>query len=335
MVTANDARHEAIRAAVLAILPETHPGEELRRFYDLLREYPSRSGKGIRGLATLLATEAHGAPWTHGLGAAAGLEAFQNWVLIHDDIEDDSDIRRGLPALHKKLGIPIALNIGDALHAYMWESLLNLTFDHPCGRQILNEFVWIIHRTVEGQHLDLTWVEEGRFDIEEQDYLEMVYLKTACYTAIGPLRLGAWCAELEPSWGFHEAGRFLGCAFQIRDDVLNLLPETTTGKEFAGDLYEAKRTLILAHLFAHASNRERQEIRDRLSRPRRERRAEDVDRILTLVNGYGSLHYAQEIAESLTREGLDKLRNSVPDPPDPSAFHRLELLFESVAIRSS
>jgi geranylgeranyl diphosphate synthase type II len=325
----------AIRSTVLNFLPTTHTVKALRDFYSLIQNYPNRPGKSIRGLATLKSTEAHGVPWQQGIPAAAGIEVFQSWVLIHDDIEDNSESRRGLPTLHKEVGIPVALNVGDALHAYMWDLLISLTADHAMGKAILKEFVWIIHRTSEGQHLDLTWVGEGRFDIAEQDYLTMVYLKTACYTVVGPLRLGALSAGKRPADGFLDAGKLLGCAFQIRDDILNLTPNATIGKEFAGDLYEAKRTLILAHLFDHAALDERTEIVERLSRPRRERTEDDVTRILALIKDYDSLNYAQDFANRLARRGLATLTSAFPDPANHTAFHQLKRLFRSLVTRDS
>ena len=326
---------EAIRSTLLDFLPAQHKIRALQSFYELIRNYPNRPGKGLRGLATLKSTEAHGVSWKKGIPAAAGIEAFQNWVLIHDDIEDDSESRRGLPTLHKEVGIPVALNVGDALHAYMWDLLISLTADLSLGRSILEEFVWIIHRTSEGQHLDLTWIEEARFDIAEQDYLQMVYLKTACYTVVGPLRLGSLSAGIQSPEEFLEAGKLLGCAFQIRDDILNLMPDLTIGKEFAGDLYEAKRTLILAHLFSHATAEERQEIIDRLSRPRQKRNEGDIARILLLITNYGSLDYAQDCANHLAKTGLSTLDDVFPNPANPIAFNQLRSLFSSLATRDS
>ncbi|MDZ7705103.1 MAG: polyprenyl synthetase family protein [Trueperaceae bacterium] len=245
---------QALFDATLAPLPRDHDNPDLAEFYRLLRDYPERGGKGLRGLILLYATEAYGQPWRASLELAAGLELFQNWVLVHDDIEDDSEDRRGKPALHRSVGLPVALNVGDAMHVYMWQLLHTLPGVSPdVHRQLLAEFAQMIHRTAEGQHLDLCWVAQGRFDVSEAEYLEMVTLKTAYYTVIAPLRLGALRCGASPDPRITQAGVDLGAAFQIRDDVLNLSRDVAYGKEFAGDLYEAKRTLILAHFFAHAT----------------------------------------------------------------------------------
>lgn len=321
----------AVARKIAAVLPTTDASSELAGYYRLLREYPSRPGKGIRARLALLSTAAHGAPWPSGLTAAAALELFQNWVLIHDDIEDDSDERRGLPTLHRQVGRPLAINAGDGLHAYMWELLLT---DERLPREVAGEFLWLIHRTSEGQHLDLSWVEEGRLDIGEAEYLEMVRLKTACYTAVSPLRLGSLCAGRRPAEQLTQAGEHLGIAFQIRDDVLNLTPGAPHGKEFAGDLYEGKRTLILAHFFAHARPGDRQEAIERLSGTREQRTREDVDALLRLLNDYGSLSYAQGQAEARAEQGLSLARAAFDACEDRQAADELVSLLEWMAKRS-
>ena len=321
----------ALDEAIRAGLPQTHEKPILDTFYQLIRDYPERGGKGLRGLLVLLSTGAHGADWRGGLEVAAALELFQNWVLIHDDIEDDSEERRGAPALHKQVGMPVALNVGDALHVYMWQKLHEMERPANVWKEILREFAWMIQRTAEGQHLDLSWISVGRFNVSEAEYLEMVTLKTAYYTVVCPLRFGALCAETTPDARLTEAGKKLGIAFQIRDDVLNLSPEVSYGKEFAGDLYEAKRTLVLAHLFAHAEDKE--ELETLLVKPRGEKTEVDVQKILAAITRHGSLFYAQEVAERSAAEGQTLLHEVLQDLPGKREVDELTGLLESLANR--
>ena len=325
----------ALSQAVLEALPTRHSNPSLEDFYRLLRDYPARGGKALRGLFTLLAAEAHGGAWRDALQVAAALELFQSWVLVHDDIEDDSEERRGAPALHKTVGMPVALNVGDALHVYMWSLLHRVGSELPKDA-ILDEFVTMIHRTAEGQHLDLLWVAQNRFDVSEADYLEMVRLKSAFYTVVSPLKLGVLCAGQQPDERFETLGTALGVAFQIRDDVLNLTPGADGyGKEFAGDLYEAKRTLVLAHLFACATPAEAEEISLRLAKPRTERTPDDVARLLGLVHRYKSLDYAQSVAEQKAAEGLALLAEVTPDLANPTAAAELSGLLETLSNRTA
>lgn len=325
---------EMLQAAVLHMLPSHHSHVDLQRFYRLLRDYPERGGKCLRGIFVLGSCVAHGGELAGAVVPAAALELFQNWVLVHDDIEDDSEERRGQPALHQSVGVPIALNVGDAMHVYMWAALLALreTPDFHADA-IRQEFLRIIHRTAEGQHLDLTWVAEGRFAVQEADYLQMVTLKTSWYTVIGPLNLGAQAAGVAPQPGFEIAGARLGAAFQIRDDVLNLDPSKSTGKEFAGDLYEGKRTLILAHLFHEATTAEREEAEAVLRKPRTAKTAPEIARLLKLIARYGSRDYAQSVAEREADAALRGLRAALATLPEQSASDALMHHFANLAQR--
>lgn len=322
---------EALRRCLLDVLPNRHSSPELARYYELLRDYPSRGGKRLRARITLISTLAHGGRWRDGLTAAAAIELFQNWVLVHDDVEDDSDERRGEPTMHRQVGVPVAINVGDGLHAYMWQLLLD---DPALPPEVLSEFLWLVHRTAEGQHLDLAWVADSRFDVSEAEYLEMVRLKTACYTVVSPLRLGALCTGSKPDERLGEAGDALGIAFQIRDDVLNLTPGAPQGKEFAGDLFEGKRTLILAHFFAHAPGHAREEAISRLSSTRTRRTDEDVRAVLRLLEAQGSVAYAQEVAESRARHGLSLLAETFSEAPERQAVAELIELLESLVSRT-
>ena len=325
---------QALQDAVLAMLPERHPNPDLQRFYQLLRDYPARGGKRLRGRFVLASCAAHGGDPARALAPAAALELFQNWVLVHDDIEDDSEERRGLPALHRTAGVPVALNVGDAMHVYMWQALLAMRADAGFDADaIRREFVRVIHRTAEGQHLDLTWVAEGRFAVGEADYLQMVTLKTSWYTVIGPLRIGAFAAARAPHPAYESAGARLGAAFQIRDDVLNLDPSAATGKEFAGDLYEGKRTLVLAHLLAHATRDEAAEAEARLGKARTAKTADDARWLLALIERHGSLPYAQGIAEREADAALSDLRDAFAGLPGRAAADALLAAFADLARR--
>ncbi|HZW99503.1 MAG TPA: polyprenyl synthetase family protein [Trueperaceae bacterium] len=318
-----------VRDRMLAALPTTHEDPELARFYAHQRDYPNRGGKTLRGRTVVLSAAAHGAgDLGDAVTVAAALELFQAWVLVHDDIEDGSEERRGAPALHRLVGMPVALNVGDALHVHMWRLLHTLLATAEATpertrtvRSVLDEFGAMVSNTAAGQHLDLSYVAAGRFDVSEEEYLRMVTLKTAWYTVASPLRLGALLAGERPDPRLGAAGLDLGGAFQVRDDVLNLAASADTpgyGKEALGDLYEAKRTLILAHLLANVSQDDRVDVTRRLSKPRAERSDEDVYRVLDLMRRHGSLEYAQAVADRLTERGLRTLGEALDEAPRPA-----------------
>ena len=317
-------------------LPDHHDHPELSAFYGLLREYPRRRGKLLRGRLLVHAADAFGAPHHAAVELAAALELFQNWVLIHDDIEDDSRERRGAPALHRSIGVPLAINVGDALHVYMWELVHRAELPPLVADAVRDEFLHMIHRTAEGQHLDLAWVAQGRVDVSEGDYLRMVELKTSWYTVSTPLRIGARCAGVLPPEALSDAGADLGAAFQIRDDVLNLSRAADDyGKEFAGDLYEGKKTLVLAHLFAAASEVERRDLAARLVKPRDRRTRVDVEVLLEAIERHGSLAYAQLRARELAGRGLATLELALASAPHRDAAARVVTLVRTLAERSA
>jgi geranylgeranyl diphosphate synthase type II len=157
-------------------------------------------------------------------------------------------------------------------------------------------------RTLEGQAIELGWQFDNVEDLGPEDYLNLIMLKTCWYTTIHPLRVGAivgsrGTAELVPlaRFGFH-----FGAAFQIRDDLLNLVgDERTYGKEILGDLYEGKRTLPLVHLLATAKGTHRALVRDYLRRDRTARSPELVRTVRGLMDDYGSISFTSEFAEGI------------------------------------
>lgn len=314
---------EAIQQYLLEALPKPQAAHrpELAEYARMLRDYPERGGKMLRGTLLVYTGLAYGADLKQLLPIAAALELFQNWALIHDDIEDASDERRGKPALHKLYGMPLALNAGDALHAKQWALLI----ESGVSQGVLLEFVKLVERTAQGQHLEMTWMERQRFDLQEADYLEMVGQKAAYYTAVAPLRLGVLAAGLEPAPVLEEAGMKLGVGFQIVDDVLNLSGDPAKyGKEIAGDLWEGKRTLILLHFLASADASERERTERLLCIPREQKPAEEVDWLHRRLLETGSVDYAQKVAEQMLAEGLATLEPVLQSTPK-SAFGSLVL----------
>lgn len=321
---------------LLSLLP-SHQRPELQQLDAMLRDYPLRGGKGLRSELLLLSAQAYGLTpagphWDAAQWLAVTLELFQNWVLIHDDIADDSDQRRGLPALHREYGVALALNAGDALHAYMWAAV-ERAMQAGC-HAAFTEVLQMVHRTAEGQHLDLTWVQAGQWALTEEDYLEMVRLKTAWYTVIMPLRLGALAAGHTPPAQFEAAGLALGAAFQIRDDVLNLQgDEALYGKEIGGDLLEGKRTLMTLHWLAQAGEGQRQYFLEMMALPRPAKTAEQLATVLGWLRQSGSLDYAQRYAQQEGERGLALLREALAGAPQPRFADQILQLVEGYVTR--
>lgn len=313
-----------IDTLVLDFLPVTHDSKEIRSLYEMMRDYPSRGGKGLRGTLCILWSEMFGGRFDTALTTAAGLELFQNWILIHDDIEDASDMRRGAPALHKKCGVELAINVGDALHGKMWELLIknrDIIGPEPTIK-ILSEFSNMLNETTEGQQMELSWTTRNDWDIREEDYLLMVTKKAAWYTCISPARMGVILASAERSpvtphdigtWEkavlqhLVSLGTDVGISFQIIDDVLNLTAdETKYGKEILGDIYEGKRTLILLHLLQNCDSDTKSRIIRSLSKRREEKTDDEVQYVFEKMKELGSIDYARDLAHKHSQRALSQ-----------------------------
>ncbi len=303
-----------IDETILEVLPKYHPIREIELLYQMMRDYPMRPAKGLRSSFCLLTSAAFGGDVKKALLTATALELFQNWILIHDDVEDASELRRGEPVLQKKYNIPLAINAGDALHGKMWEVLTKNrdTLGETVTMIIVEEFLNMISETTEGQHMELSWVERRNWSISEQDYLTMCRKKTAWYTCITPARLGFLISPEGPKLrkdDFVKFGESLGVAFQIRDDVLNLSAEGNYGKERAGDILEGKRSLILIHLINSATEIEKARIKEILGKERVSKEESDVSEVLELIRKYGSIDYAKKMAFDLSKVALDEFEN--------------------------
>lgn len=206
----------------LRCFPDGEPKEYL---YDLMRDYPQRGGKRFRPALLLLCCELFGGDPEDALTSAVALELFHNFALVHDDIEDESLLRRGKPTLHLQHGIALALNSGDALLGLVHETLLNnhTRLSSALSLQIHRHLNKVMRATFEGQALDIGWVAKRTFP-DRAEYREMIGRKTGWYSGRGPCQCGALIAgaaesELEAVGSFGEA---IGIGFQVRDDLLNL-----------------------------------------------------------------------------------------------------------------
>lgn len=312
--------------------PEDARRPELAEYARLLRDYPERGGKMLRGTLCLYAALAHGASFERALPVAAALELFQNWALVHDDIEDGSEERRGRPTLHRLYGVPLALNAGDALHAFMWALLVHAKAPQP----VFSEFAELSTRTARGQHLEISWLEAARFDLTGADYLEMVSDKAAYYTAAAPLRLGPLIVGEAPPPLYLDAGLKLGTGFQIMDDVLNLAGDNEKyGKEIAGDVWEGKRTLILLHYLRSCAPEERSKAERLLRTVRESKKAGEVAWLHSRLLHSGAVQHARGVAEKLLAEGLSELKSSFKSLPNQEAALALWDLLETLVRREA
>jgi geranylgeranyl diphosphate synthase, type II len=235
-----------------------HRLERHEVLYDLILDYPLRDGKALRPTLSIAMCRARGGEVEAVLPTAATLELYHNAFLVHDDIEDDSLMRRGRPTLHVDHGIPIAVNVGDAMLCLSLQPLLDNVEVVGLGPalRILEAVARMTRESVEGQAVELDWIRHNRCDLSDDHYFDMVVQKTGWYSFIVPMQVAAIAAgasndEVDDLVAF---GHDLSIAFQITDDLLNVRADPEEyGKEIGGDLWEGKRTLILLHALRTAS----------------------------------------------------------------------------------
>lgn len=304
----------AIGEIVNAYLPHgTHPDME-RYLYDPLHAYSENGGKRHRPVITFAACRAVGGDMAKAASAAAAIEHFHSAALIHDDIADDGELRRGAPCMHRTQGIPIALNVGDlALSLVNGTVITDSSLDDRTKVRVVTELVNMTQRTVEGQAMDLGWARDGRWDITEQDYFVMATHKTAFYSGAVPLAVGAIIgggteAQIE---GLRNYGMDTGLAFQIQDDLLNLVgAEESTKKDFRSDITEGKRTLVVVHALNNVPPDFRRYLTEVLSA--HEKDPEILAKVVRIFEQAGSIDYARTYAENLTKIAKNRLREILP-----------------------
>lgn len=206
---------------------------------------PEAAGKRIRPVMLLLACAAAGGAWQSALPAAAAAELVHNFSLIHDDIQDNSEKRRGRPTLWVDHGIAQAINAGDGMFVIAHLAITDLAASHPAETAL--QAARILHETcldlTRGQYLDISY--ETRLDLTEEDYWPMISGKTAALLA-GCCQIGALLggADLPAQRAYRDFGEALGLAFQVQDDLLGIWgDEAVTGKSAASDLLEGKKSL--------------------------------------------------------------------------------------------
>ena len=303
-------RAALVTATIEKLLPVMHP----RGLYEASRHLVDSGGKRLRPSMLLLAAEAAGGEALALAPAAVSIELVHNFTLIHDDIMDNADVRRGRPAVHKIWGQSGAILAGDTLYSKAFQ-VLGMTAASP--ERILGAMN-MLSRTCtaicEGQWLDMEFESKDR--VTENEYMEMIEKKTGVLYGASA-GMGALLAGASPEVvrSMDVFGRLTGMGFQLQDDVIDLLtPEEVSGKKQGGDLIEGKKTLIMIHAFAND-----------IVVPvfsKKDASAEEIFRSISILEGSGSIEYARSRAEEMVAQGkraLDVL------PPSPAKETLLEL----------
>ena len=307
----------AVGDVVNSFIPKgSHPDMD-RYLYSPLLKYSRNGGKRHRPLICFAACMAVGGDPTRAVSSAAAIEHFHTAALIHDDIADGAEVRRGEPCLHLGEGLGLAINMGDlGLQLVNGTVAKDPLLENDVKVRVLTELIDMTRRTIEGQALDIGWARDGRWDITPEDYLVMATCKTAHYSGAVPLAIGAIVGggtetQIE---GLRNYGLDTGLAFQIQDDLLNLVGKVeSTKKGFRDDITEGKRTLVVVHALNHLEGAQHERLVELLSSHTKE--PAELDEAVQIMTESGSIDYARNYAENLTSIAKNRLFDMIEPSP--------------------
>ncbi|MCK4715151.1 MAG: polyprenyl synthetase family protein [Candidatus Aenigmarchaeota archaeon] len=265
--------------------------------WDLL----DRGGKRWRPTLFLLIIEALGKDPDDFLKFVPIVEVIHNGTLMIDDIEDDSDLRRGKPCTHKKFGIDVAINAGNAMYFLPMKIIGESDLNPDAKVRLYKTYVDEMVNISIGQGTDIFWHKGGMEAIEEDEYLQMCAFKTGTLARMSA-KFAAVIAgasdEMVEKLG--RCAESIGVGFQIYDDVLNIIPTKSWGKGFGDDVKEGKRSLMVIHALKHATETDRRRLLMILGMHTSDEKL--VREAVAIMERYGSIDYARKKATEIVEK---------------------------------
>lgn len=259
--------------------------KEPRGLYEPIGYVLSMGGKRIRPALTLMACNLFSADVQSAMNTALGIEIFHNFTLLHDDIMDRADVRRGRPTVHKKWDDNTAILSGDVMQIASYQFVTKTPEKYL--KKTLDLFSKTAAEICEGQQYDVDF--ESRDDVKADEYLEMIRLKTAVLLGAA-LQTGAWIggAGEEDAQLLYDFGINIGLAFQLKDDLLDVYgDEATFGKKIGGDILCNKKTYLLIHALELAKGNEAEELQKWLKLDNEDLSDEKILAVTSLYNRLG------------------------------------------------
>ena len=302
----------------------------------------SAGGKMLRPALTVLVSEAVGGTITSSIKAAAAIELIHTFSLIHDDIMDKDDMRRGKPSVHKIWGDSVAILAGDTLFSKAYELVINSKDNIESSdpeecllrvNQTLSTVADACVKICEGQAQDMGF--EGNFDVKEEEYLEMIFKKTAALIATatesGAIMGGA---DEDLVSTMYDYGKLIGLAFQIQDDYLDLVSDADSiGKPVGSDIAEGKMTIIVVNALSKANEEDKKRLIEILKMGNESGNCnqDTIDEAMNIFEKYGSIQYAHDVA----LENVKKAKDLLETLPESEAKQALSLVADFVLERQN
>ena len=283
-------------------------GREPYSLYDPINYTLNAGGKRIRPALVLMACNLFSDEIEKALKPAIGLEIFHNFTLLHDDIMDHADIRRGNPTVHKKWNENTAILSGDAMFIKAYEYILEC--ESPNFREILKVFNNTALEVCEGQQYDMEF--ENRFDVTESEYLRMIELKTSVLLAAA-LKIGAMIggASRNEADLLYEFGRNIGLAFQLQDDLLDVYGDVNVfGKEIGGDIVANKKTMMLIKALELAKGKDLEDLKKCINQ-NEFNRVEKIEKVTGIYDKLNIKELVQNKIMALNNSALEYLNQIV------------------------
>jgi len=267
----------------------------------------SAGGKMLRSSLVTTAYKAVGGNDTDKiLTIAAAMELIHNWSLVHDDIIDKSMTRRGVATVHEKWNTNTAILTGDAMSNLVYLLIARSGFGAESIGKVLECIAETNLELIDGELLDIEF--ESRKDVTEADYFEMIKKKTGALITCAA-KAGAMLGTANPTHihALEKYGEKIGLAFQIKDDVLDLTgDEEETGKDFAGDIKEGKKTLLMLHALSHATPQKKNRLREITSSGTAT--FDELQEAIEIIRQAGTFAYAQNILSGLVDQAVDVIK---------------------------
>jgi len=302
---------------------------EPKVLYRAARHIIDAGGKRLRPFLVLKSCKLVGGNEENALATASSLEMLHTFTLLHDDIMDQDEKRRGVPSVHTKWGVPVAIVAGDLLFAKVYEAITKFTDTKNVNpKRILQVVKEISEATIvlcEGQTRDMMF--ENKETVSEAEYFEMIEGKTAALfeasARCGGLLGGANKSQVKR---LGEFGFYAGIAFQVIDDVLALTADESVLKKPVGnDVREGKRTLMVVYALEKASKSQRKQILGTLGN--KDASTEQIRETIRLIDSLGAIKYAKKLAEKNIKKAKKALAR-FPDSEDKEDLLNLaDLIF--------
>lgn len=314
-----------VNAAIDRIVGESEEAEPL---YKAAKHLIKAGGKRIRPFIVVKSCELVGGDASDAFPIAASIELLHTFTLVHDDIMDQDELRRGVATVHKAWGLPTAIIAGDFLFAKVYEGIVRSSRTRPLPLgEILDRITGATVRICEGQLLDMSL--EGRLDATEDDYFRMIEAKTATLfrvsAEVGGLVGGGTGDQVMRlgTYGFNA-----GIAFQLIDDVLGLMAsEDVLKKPVGGDVREGKMTLIMIHALRHGAPQQRVRVAAALGNV--DASPSEIQEVIGIARSLGSIDYATQKA----RLYVERARQALSAFPPSEAKRDLLDLAEFLTMR--